>query len=333
LGISATGYSQEVELEDLQKNINIFSGVLEDALELEQTRGLFGSNSGDINATYLHNQGVILEIRSPLANRRNRLSLDSLYYSLQSLQAEKQALQSNRNPYVTVIRPRIDQSREAMALSLRQDELGEYYRQMMERISAVDYSAVVNSAIQQASEAARSLRSLGEMDDERYNVLRDEIAELKENLSAQMDELRDIETDVQEQTANANDAIDRSGFDAVIQELTANTQRLRDQALTKASELRERNELAQQEYAEQWQGEVEEFETNLYAAMCDYGATLRELPDQENVSVILKSLGPETESNRRTDSIHVFSKSDLVQCQTGQIDVATLRDRATQYNY
>jgi hypothetical protein len=321
-GLSATATSQEVVLEDLRKNISIFSGVLEDALDLQQSNNIFNTSSGNIAATYLHKQGVILEVRSPLANRRNRLSLGSFRESLLRLQ-------SNRNPFATVNRPTINQSREALALTLRQDQVGEYYREMMEKIAEVDYSAVVNSAIQQASEAASSLRSLGDIDEDRYNAMRDEIAELKQSLSDQMDKLGDIEAGVRNQTSDT----DNSGFDAMMLELTAKTEELRDQAVAKANELKQRNELAQQQYAEGWQLEVEQFETNLYAAMCDYGATLRELPETENVSVILEGLGPETDSNRRTDRIHVFSMSDLMQCQASEIDVTTLRNRATQYSY
>jgi hypothetical protein len=325
-GLSVTATSQEVVLEDLRKNISIFSGVLENALDLQQSNNIFSTSSGNIAATYLHNQGVILEIRSPLANRRNQLSLGSFRESLLRLQ-------SNRNPFVTVNRPTMSQSREAMALNLRQDQLGEYYREMMQKISEVDYSAVVNSAIQQASEAASSLRSLGDIDEDRYNAMRDEIAELKESLSHQMDKLGDIEAGVRNQTGAAGADIDNSGFDAMMLELTTKAEELRDQAVTKANGLKQRNELAKQQYAERWQLEVEQFETNLYVAMCDYGATLRELPEKENVSVVLEGLGPETDSNRRTDRIHVFSMSDLMQCQASQIDVATLRGRATQYNY
>ena len=127
-GLSATATSQEVVLEDLRKNISIFSGVLEDALDLQQSNNIFNTSSGNIAATYLHKQGVILEVRSPLANRRNRLSLGSFRESLLRLQ-------SNRNPFATVNRPTINQSREALALTLRQDQVGEYYREMMEKIA------------------------------------------------------------------------------------------------------------------------------------------------------------------------------------------------------
>ena len=67
--------------------------------------------------------------------------------------------------------------------------------------------------------------------------------------------------------------------------------------------------------------------------MCDFGASLRELPDNENISVILVGLGEDGEDNRRTDKVHVYSVADLRACQRGNIDALALRERASAYSY
>ena len=54
-------------MRQLQRNIDIFGGVLEEALELNQGSGLFGMSLGGIDSTYLFGQGVVFEIRTPLA--------------------------------------------------------------------------------------------------------------------------------------------------------------------------------------------------------------------------------------------------------------------------
>ena len=72
---AASAHAQDPSLEGLQRNIDIFSGVLEDALDFEESKGLFGLSLGGIESTYLLGQGVVLEVRTPLANSRNRLSL------------------------------------------------------------------------------------------------------------------------------------------------------------------------------------------------------------------------------------------------------------------
>jgi hypothetical protein len=108
---------------------------------------------------------------------------------------------------------------------------------------------------------------------------------------------------------------------------------LREQAVAKATELRLRSELAEQAYTQRWQQDVVVVEDKLYQAMCDYGSTLRELPSDERVSIILTGLGDQGEDLRRTDKIHVFSKADLQECQSDSISVATLRERSDHYSY
>jgi hypothetical protein len=49
--VSAT--AQVPQLEELQRNIELFSGVLEDALDFEESKGLFGLSLGGIESTYL----------------------------------------------------------------------------------------------------------------------------------------------------------------------------------------------------------------------------------------------------------------------------------------
>ncbi len=60
---------------------------------------------------------------------------------------------------------------------------------------------------------------------------------------------------------------------------------------------------------------------------------LRELPSQESVAIIFTGLGEDTADGRHTDKVHVFNKTDLLQCQSGELDLAGLRQRSAQYSY
>jgi hypothetical protein len=205
---------------------------------------------------------------------------------------------------------------------------------MRERVANIDYSLVVNNAIQQATESARSLRSLGSVDDGDYEELRAGIEGLRAEMGEKMRRLREIESQIRESTAAAiaDSNIDeemRRKLDTVI----AQIEQLREQAVAKAAELRLRSEVAEQAYTQQWQQDVVVFEGKLYKAMCDYGSTLRELPTDERVSIILTGLGEQGEDQRRTDKIHVFNKADLQECQSDDISVATFRERSTHYSY
>jgi len=328
---SASINAQELQLEGLQRNIEIFSGVLEEALDFGQAKGLFGVSLGGVESTYLYGQGVLMEIRTPLANNRNRMGLVSLSSAMKSLQF-------GDIPFGNVTRPVIASgSAEPPRLALRTEStisFSDLQSEMMDKIENIDYSFAVNKAIQEATESARFLRSLGSVDEIDYEQLRSEIEGLREELRTKMGSARDIQESIRaaiEQGDSLQQAT--SALRTQADEMRENLKPLRDQAIAKAAELRERSEAAEEAYAAQWQDQVVEFESKLYAAMCDYGSTLRELPLEENVTVVLTGLGDEDENQRRSDKLHVFQKSDLLQCQTGDIDQATLQQRSIQYSY
>ena len=331
--VSAT--AQAPQLEGLQRNIDIFSGVLEDALDFEESKGLFGLSLGGIESTYLIGQGVVLELRTPLANSRNRLSLASLNSAMQTLQVrgnpfEALALSQSRAQSLSSSAP----ASPVMALRNQSADSTSAYNQMMERVANVDYSLAVNNAIQQATESARSLRSLGSIDEGDYAELRADIEGLRAEMGEKMQDLREIEAQITESTSQA---ITQSNIEEELRlklnTVMAQIEPLREQAVAKAAQLRRRSEQAEQAYTQQWQQDVVMFEDKLYQAMCDYGSTLRELPRDERVSIILTGLGVQGADQRRTDKIHVFNKADLQACQSDDISVATLRERSNQYSY
>ena len=322
--------AQELQFEGLQRNITLFTGLLEEALDIGQAKGLFGINLGGIDSTYLYGQGVVLEVRTPLANRRNRMSLVSLSTAMQSLRGQT-------NPFAAIARPIAPvRAQEVTPLSVYQEKTTAFYQEMMDRIASVDYSLAVNSAIQQASESARSLRSMGSVDEPAYGKLLDDIEQLRSQMASNTAELRQLREDSRVAASQENDVADEATEIEIRDRLEGwrlRVEPLRVRAMAKAAELQARSAVAEQEYAARWQAEVDALEENLYAVMCDYGSTLRELPGDERVSIILTGLGAETEDQRRTDRVHVFSKQDLLQCQSGAIDLATLQQRSAQYNY
>lgn len=335
LAFAATMFSavtinaQELRFESLQRNIDIFSGVLEDALGFEEAKGLFGLSLGGIESTYLVGQGVVLEVRTPLANNRNRLNLASLNSAMQSLQVSGNPFES-----IALSRSTSAQSSPVMALRSESAETSSFYTEMMEKVANVDYSLIVNNAIQQANESARSMRSLGSLDESDYEELRRDMESLRADLQEKMQGLREVEAQIRESAAQAiADSNFEEQMQSKLEEVMAQIEPLREQALSRAEDLKQRSEEAAQNYSEQWAVDVVDFEDKLYQAMCDYGTTLRELPASERISIILTGLGELGENQRRSDKIHVFNKADLQECQSGDITVAALRERSDQYSY
>jgi len=164
--------------------------------------------------------------------------------------------------------------------------------------------------------------------------LRADIEGLRTEMGEKMQGLREMEAQIRESTAQAiADSDIEEEMRLKLDTVMAQIEPLREQAIAKAAELRQRSELAEEAYTDQWLQDVVVFEDKLYQAMCDYGSTLRELPAGERVSIILTGLGEQGEDQRRTDKIHVFNKADLQECQSDGISVATLRERSDQYSY
>jgi hypothetical protein len=334
-------FSQDIDIRRVQKNIDVFAGLLEQTLGLNEPSGPFSRSLSGIESKYLFAQGVVVELRHPLASRRNRMGFASLNSAMQALQARRMPF--GPVPEVSVASRSaapISLSSQSLAVQPQAESLGEqaadFYSAMMDRIASVDYSLMVNNAIQQASNSARSLRVLEGVDEETYLQIREQLEGLRSEALDNQQQLREFlqliedERSVQQSGENAKA---ESEMLIAIDGIYARLEPLRDAAVSLAEDLRQQAEQAEQEYIAQWQTELERFESQLYQAMCDYGATLRELPDGERISIILRGLGEENEENRLADKVHVFSKSDISACQSGNIDVATLQARSIKYNY
>ncbi len=320
--------AEEVDISAVKENITIFSGILEEALELNQSSGLFGMQLGGVKGSYLVSQGAVFEIRTPLANKRGRAGLGSLNLAMQSLQ-------SRVNPFERVAR---SAQENAAAISTESadaaEEASAVYQQMMDRIANIDYSLVTSTALQQASEAARSLRNLGSVGPEAYDAMQLEIEALREASSQRAAEIRDMVNNLKAGGGeDADPQVAESDLQAEFENLLSAVEPLKQQALAKAAELKALSEQAQADYAQQLELDIAAFESQLFESLCAYGATLREVPIAENVSLILSGLGDDGVSGERSNKVFVFKKADLDRCQNGELSASKLQEIAAVYTY
>ncbi|MDG2163430.1 MAG: hypothetical protein P8M31_08295, partial [Gammaproteobacteria bacterium] len=214
-------------LERSRQELDVFSDLLSVGLGLDEPGGLFGMNVGSIQSRYLFGQGAYLEIRSPLANRRQRLSLAALSSTMRDLQ-------SSQNPFS---RFSAAPSSQALYAGTADSAL---VASLASRIQDVDYELIVSSALRQAAEAAEALRSLEGIDDATYADIRGELAELRRDLQANLSEMN-------EAVARAN-SVPTGTPDAVAVPLSERIALLRQLAQQKAEELGEQLEQAQSDY-------------------------------------------------------------------------------------
>ena len=302
--ITGTAIAQPSEdaLERSRQELGEFSGLLSAGLGLDEPGGLFGMNMGSIQSRYLFGQGAYLEIRSPLANRRQRLSLAALGSTLRDLQ-------SSQNPFA-----RFSAAPTPQALSADAAD-SELVASLTSRIQDVDYELIVSTALRQASEAADALRSLEGIDEATYADIRGELATLRQELQANL--------------ATINAMLDGAGL-LEDESLSAKIAPLRVIAQQKAEELGEQLKKAQSEYAQRWYAERELFERALYASACKASEQLLSFADSETLAIILAGLGDEG-VRMRPDRVHMLPIGELRQCANGAIDSTEIK--AVVYSY
>ena len=313
--------AQEDPYDPLKRNVEAFTGMLEQALELDG--GLFGLGGERIDNMYLAGHGLVLEVRSNLASARSQLDLTGLNHSVL-------ALRQGDNPFAMLARQAREQARVEEPLAV--EDARNPGSALLSQIREIDYSATVNAAISQAGEYIRILRDANGLengaDNDSFERLRLEIENLRRENRDGIERLRELS---QELSTGAAEQGER--FEQALGELTTEMEQLRERAEAMADDLRERSESAQLERAARWQQDVAGLESRLTGAMCEYGASLRELPANENVTVVLNGLGDESASGGRANLVHTFSKADLLLCAEGGIDPAVLGERSGRYSY
>ena len=296
-------------LERSRQELGVFSDLLSVGLGLDEPGGLFGMNVGSIQSRYLFGQGAYLEIRSPLANRRQRLSLAALSSTMRDLQ-------SSQNPF-----SRFSAAPSSQALDAGTADSA-LVASLASRIQDVDYELIVSSALRQASEAAEALRSLEGIDDATYADIREELAELRRDLQANLSEMS-------EAVARAN-SVPTGAPDAVAVPLSERIAMLRQIAQQKAEELGEQLEQAQSDYQQRWFAEREAFERALYASACTASEHLVSFADSETLAIVLSGLGDEG-ARLRPDRMHMLSIAELRRCASGAIAPSDIS--AVVYSY
>ena len=317
-------------MQELHDDLTLFSGILGEELKLNDSSGLFGRSLGGISSTYLANQGAVFEVRSPLANRRNRMGLASLSSAMQALQLQE-------NPFLAMRRSMPAVSLESLSLAAEGTTLDDRYQQLRDQFANIDFSLVVNTAVQQATHSVRALRALGSVDEATYNALFAEIETLRRRVGERVTELRLLEAELRNRSSvssgagSSDDAWE--ALAARLESLIKNLTPIREEALTLAADLKERAAQAETEFADQWQRDLTSLEEDLYASLCAYGQTLERIPALESLSFVLKGLGDEPAGARRTDKVHIVLRSDLSRCVEGEIDWPQLWSVSVSYSY
>ena len=132
----------------------------------------------------MFDQGILLEIRTPLASARNRLQLTSLQSAMRTLQIE--------NPFEQFLQ----QNSSSDLIFTDDSQANTFYQSLLDRIATIDSALTFSRANQEASDSARLLRELGNIEVD-YEKLRMELQDLKVSMDESVVALAKLEEDMQ----------------------------------------------------------------------------------------------------------------------------------------
>ncbi len=322
----------DAQIDELRKSVDIFAGVLREALGLNTRAGIFSPLNGSVQGLYLAEQGVMLELVTPLSNTRSFYGVQSLSSSLQELSGQLSSLAATQT--MRLQRIELSGSGDSSGNTLQGDPAQVPYRALLERLASIDFSAEIESSLRAAAEAASSLNLSGHIDRAAYDALVQEMSQLRQQMSEQVLAFQTLRNRIGEESAAAQaaDPTVTSRWQSEIDALQRSIEPIREAARAKAQELREQSEQSRLAREEQWQRDLVAFEVNLFKVVCDYSAALRLLPEEEHLTLVLKGLGEETDV-RREDRIHVLQKADMQRCLLGEMTSGQLQESARTYTY
>jgi hypothetical protein len=184
-------------------------------------------------------------------------------------------------------------------------------------------------AIEEMAEAAEAMAEQQQDQSEKLRDLRDERRDIERDLRNYEREQRDIEFSSKVSTLNADQQKELKEIKQKSEQLKSKLAQLQKNLIEQEQEYNKKR-AEQQKLAAQRQTELVAKVGQVFSStLCDYGASLRDLKEQEFVSFQLSLSG----RNNAKDHYWVVKKADINQCVTGKIDAPALLKKASYYQY
>lgn len=293
--IISTGVIASDELPN-QKDIKVFKNILTTMLDLGDQNDLpFMDGRESIQTTYLKNQGLLIEVDSRYATKVH--FLNSRFHIAPS---------DFRFEYRIPSPPRVP--------SIDADEIEARVAEELER---------VEERLERQLEAEE--RSLEWLEEEREFLKQDLLEELKQKRHEQSElrqQLREELRALKEKAASKE--IDKERIQEEIEKQQAE---IKAQLESYKVEI----EKMKQEHQKNWGEQAEKIQSTVIEALCQYGATIRNVKADEYFTLVLKGFEPAEEDGRRSDRVYVFSRSQVLACRDGSLTQEELLRQAETY--
>lgn len=275
----------------LKQNLEIMRDILQKSLQSPTGRGV-----SDIDVSYVLGQGVMFETRI-------EGGIDAWMFSGHGMPGLDPALMARINAEATRV------SQAALAG-------GEIDESTLEQLTS------------EAEAAAESMAEQQERLGEQLRELRDQKRDLERELRDVEREKRDIEFTQKVGKLDDSQQKQMNLLNQKQKELQSKAQEMQTKYTAAEADYRKRRE-EKQKLAEQQQAEmISKVGSNMAQTLCDYGAGLRELSDNQFVALKLQTRG-----RNSADVYWVFGKADINACVAGKTTAANLLKKANYYSY
>ena len=310
--VSADPQRSDVDLDKVKKEVKILTRIIKTALIEDEEDGSRERSQKlmprRIESLYLDGQGIVLQIELGYGGRGDFLAFGD--FDLELVE-----------PLVAVapLPPLEFSSRGTIAVNSpdSEDIVTAADMEVLEEVrEAMEGLAMEAEGIMQETEfAIRADRLYSREFNERVRALQ------KERRKA-LRELREKEREALHLTARGK-SLSEEQKAKILAEVKAYKQNLAD--------YKQKAQAVKEEQKKVWLEEIVNFEDRLLNALCEYGSSLRSLPSNESLSLVLKKA--ERHGKRQLDKVFVLKKSDLIACQDGDISMNDLKKRSSSYSF
>lgn len=158
------------------------------------------------------------------------------------------------------------------------------------------------------------------------------VGELVREMQEHRRQVRDLEFAVNSAEGEGREEIEQELAEAKEElaiartKLDAHKQKLREAS----SEIQAKQQQRREARAARLQQQVIAFEQTLAETLCTYGATLKSLPSNENISFVLQGAGKKDAGGN--DKVYIFDKQTLIDCQKSN-SASDLLNKAVTYSF
>lgn len=304
-----------VDMGELSEELNIMQGIVKTAFRNQKVQS--GLRVRQIEATYLANQGIVFDIStSGSGSFEFNFDFSQMLSDIQaSASAYAYATSSSSSAPAPPPAPQVNISGSGDWTTIFVEE-GDWERY------AEDIRNEVREAMHEARDKLRELRDL----ERGYEWEQREYEREKRDLEFQKRTAQqEVKSEIERRLSEIREKVNALSAKRV--EVSEYAEKVKEE---QKKRVLEQNEVEKKKYVMF----LANFESNVADILCKYGAGIKALPSEENVSFVLKDLGRKPgDGDEKVDKVYVFANEDIQRCVRGKIDEQALLTKVQTYHF